>query len=856
MADSKNKDKDKDSDERSPTFTRALLGRVLAVGIFVVLGTFAVASSMNRGDKTDDQVVSVDEAEAGTDVTEATAETAQPASLVAKPPTKPIVQGKFQATTIPASSNRFATKPVASSPKVPAVNTSFARKPFSTAQSPAKSNASSPSSFGARPTPPPIKPVQANFTPSSQNSSTANNRPPSIRSGFDAFKTKVVKTTNDLADKATATARDTANKSGDAIDRGLGGLNVLAASGPSAKPTPTPKPPLRPSFDRGRLAASPAVKPASSRSFGKPSASERKPAVAFDTSRNLKPVSRQNGSRNTSISRSDSLGGSSSRTSFGASSKGGTSSFGSPVNQKQRNSPSKPVVSASSRPVAPASKPRSFERTANSSSNRPVARTIVAATDSAPISGTVRTSDAPGDRELEGLQAPALTVEKLSPREIQVNREAEFAIVVRNVGRVMAKDVRVFDEVPAGTEFLNSVPEASRSGQRLDWKIGELRPGQEKRITVQLKPTRPGEIGSVAHVTFATQATMRTRVTKPVLEIRHSTKPQALIGDPVVFDVVIENKGDGPATNVIVQEDVPEQLEYADGFRELEYEIGTLMPGQSKRVRLGLKAAQIGRLRNVMFASATGGLRAKHEIDMEVVAPKLVTTTEGATRRFLQRNVTHDFNVENNGTAKATNVELIARLPSGLRYVSANNQGRYDRNSHAVYWSLSELQPSIKAGVSLETMPVEVGKQDIKFEAFADLNQKSNATQPLSVEHLVDVFFDIDDVVDPIEIGSDTSYRIRIVNQGTKTAANVKLQVDFPNGMQPTGVEGNLRNEVRGQQVLFAPISTLPPGDEISVVVRSKGTAAGDHRVSVSLHTDGRQTEVTKEETTRVYADR
>ena len=144
-----------------------------------------------------------------------------------------------------------------------------------------------------------------------------------------------------------------------------------------------------------------------------------------------------------------------------------------------------------------------------------------------------QTSDAPGDRELEGVQAPALTVEKLSPREIQVNREAEFAIVVRNVGRVMARDVRVFDEIPAGTEFLTSVPKPNRTGQRLDWKIGELRPGQEKRITVQLKPTRPGEIGSVAHVTFATQATMRTRVTKPILEIRHSSRPQALIGDPV-----------------------------------------------------------------------------------------------------------------------------------------------------------------------------------------------------------------------------------------------------------------------------------------------------------------------------------
>lgn len=821
MADSTKQDKD--SGDRSPTFNRALLGRILAVGLFVVLGTFAVATTMKRFGSTDDQVATLED---GVDATKSAID-----SAAAKPPAIPVVKGQFKTVASPRSNNGFGAKSPSfgqkvAAPKVPAVNASFGAKPFSRTQSSASTNTQVRPAISSRL--PAIKPVKSTIMPVAAAKPVTRAQSPSVQSGFDAFKTKVAKTTSDLADAASETVRDTANKTGNAIGRGLNGFGVGNSTSVPSKPAI--KTPTTSSFNRGSFASSPA----------------QKPVASFDTSRNLKPVSRQ-GSSDTSRASSTS-GTSSSRSPFG-------SSFNR--SNSKPSTPSRPVVSAPSRPVAPVSKPRSFERnTRSGSGSRSTTASSVGSASAASVSVAARTSDAPGDRELEGVQAPALTVEKVSPREIQVNREAEFAIIVRNVGRVMAQDVRVFDEIPAGTEFLNAAPKANRSGQRLDWKIGELRPGQEKRIAVQLKPTRPGEIGSVAHVTFATQATMRTRVTKPVLEIRHSARPQALIGDPVVFDVIVENKGDGPATNVIVQEDVPEQLEYADGYRELEYEIGTLQPGQSKRVQLGLKAAQIGRLRNVMFASASGGLRAKHEIDMEVIAPKLVTSTDGATRRFLQRNVEHQLNVENSGTAKATNVELVARLPSGLRFVTANNQGRYDQNSHAVYWSLAELQPSIKAAVTLETRPVDVGKQDIKFEAFADLNQKSNSTQPLSVEHLVDVFFDIDDVVDPIEIGSDTSYRIRVVNQGTKTATNVKLAVDFPNGLQPTGVEGNLRNDIRGQQVLFAPISTMSPGDEISVIVRGKGTAAGDHRVSVNLQTDGRQTEVTKEETTRVYADR
>jgi len=458
---------------------------------------------------------------------------------------------------------------------------------------------------------------------------------------------------------------------------------------------------------------------------------------------------------------------------------------------------------------------------------------------------------------LEGVQAPSLTIEKIAPREIQVNQSADFQIVVRNAGQVTANDVQVFDMIPTGTEYVSAVPQPTRAGARdLRWNLGEMRPGQEKRIKIQLKPVSPGEIGSVAHVTFASQASMRTLVTKPVLEIRQTAQSKVLIGDNVVLDVTVENKGDGPAKKVMIQEDVPPQLEFSDGYRELEYEIGTLAPGQSKRVRLSLRAAEIGRLKNVLVATADGGLTAQHALDMEVIAPQLVATGNGPRRKFLKREATHQFSVENKGTADATNVELIARLPGGLKFLNANNRGKYDPNTHAVYWSLAELTPNVVGTVELTTLPVESGEQKINFEAMADLDQKSQTAQALLVEHLIDVFFDIDDVVDPIEIGSPTSYRIRVINQGTKTATNVRIQIDFPNGIQPISVDGNLPNEIRSQQILFAPITSMNPNDEIKLVVNGKGIGQGDHRVVVRLLTDGRTTPVSKEETTRVYDDR
>ena len=469
-----------------------------------------------------------------------------------------------------------------------------------------------------------------------------------------------------------------------------------------------------------------------------------------------------------------------------------------------------------------------------------------------------RASSAPGERQLDGVQAPSLTIEKVSPREIQVGQDADFEIRVRNVGRVAAESVTVIDRVPAGTEFIGASPEPQRGARSgaLEWQIGTLTPGQEKRIRYQLKPTQPGEIGSVAQVFFAAQASMRTLVTRPVLNIQHDTSPKMLMGDNFVFDVLVENRGDGPANDVIIQEEVPTQLEYEAGFRQLEYEVGTLLPGQKKKLRLALRAGKVGKFRNVMFATGRGGLEASHALDLEVVAPEIHVTSSGPKRRFLQRKATHQFTIENRGTARATNVGLVARLPSGLRYVDADNRGRYDSQSHAVYWKMPELTDGVAGTVEVTTVPINVGQQNIKFEADADLKLFASAEQELLVKHLVDVFFEIDDVIDPIEVGSQTSYRMRVVNQGTKAASNVQLKLDFPQGLEPEQAEGNLRHQIQGQQVIFEPISSLPPGQEVNLSVRATGKSPGDLRVVANIRADGREVVISKEETTRVYSDR
>jgi hypothetical protein len=56
-------------------------------------------------------------------------------------------------------------------------------------------------------------------------------------------------------------------------------------------------------------------------------------------------------------------------------------------------------------------------------------------------------------------------------------------------------------------------------------------------------------------------------------------------------------------------------------------------------------------------------------------------------------------------------------------------------------------------------------------------------------------------------------------------------------------------------RVVFSPLQKLAPKADTTYQLKVQAHAKGDHRIRVQLQTDEMQTPVTKEESTRVYAD-
>ncbi|HEY1598895.1 MAG TPA: hypothetical protein VGG64_04790 [Pirellulales bacterium] len=461
----------------------------------------------------------------------------------------------------------------------------------------------------------------------------------------------------------------------------------------------------------------------------------------------------------------------------------------------------------------------------------------------------------PGGKHLEGQQTPHLTVEKIAPPEIQVGKPAVFVLKVRNTGQVAAAHVEVHDQVPKGTQLMSTTPRAAEpnSGEVV-WSLGALKPGEEISVELELMPVAEGEVGSVATVHFAAESSVRTMVTKPVLMLDVKAAHEVLLGEDLKMAIKLTNTGTGAATGVLIREAVPDLLQHPAGT-EVEYDIGTLKPGESRELDLVMHAVKAGRVQNMLSAIGEGSLRVDQQADLEVIAPALALKMEGPGRRYLDRQATYTVSVSNPGTAPAKEISLITHLPAGLKFVEANNAGQYDPRTRAVQWLLDELPANETGSVTLTTVPIEIGEQLVRIESTAERGLSAQEEKKILVEGVAAINFEVVDVADPIEVGGETAYEVRVVNQGTKTATNVQVVALLPEELKPIGGEGPARYTIDGQRVLFEPLAQLAPKADTTYRVKAQGRGPGDVRVRVQIITEEIRKPVTKEESTRVYAD-
>lgn len=451
-------------------------------------------------------------------------------------------------------------------------------------------------------------------------------------------------------------------------------------------------------------------------------------------------------------------------------------------------------------------------------------------------------------------QEQAVSLEWVGPTSAKIHQPADYNLVVRNICASQVQQVLVRVKVPSGMNILATEPKAVSESNLLVWELGTLAPRQEKTLQMRLQAETRGEAMPQAWVTFTGSSSLRIKIREPKLVLKAQATDKVLLGDAATIVLTVTNPGDGSAEQVKVHAELGDGLEHKSGKR-VDFVVGTLAPGESRSATLVCGTKSVGQHLCEGSAEAEGGLTAKKTATVSVLTPRLDLLASGPAIRYLERRAVYTFRAVNPGDAPATNVTLTDVVPEGFKFLAASDNGQHDANNRSVSWFLGEIAPGQAKEVRLELLPIALGDQKQQAVAQAARGLKAQSEVKTRVEGLSAILTEVVDTDDPIEVGAETIYEVRISNTGSKAETELKLVCTIPDKMEFKKAQGPAHFHAEGKQVIFDALPKLAPRADALFRIAVKGVSPGDVRFKVEVTSASLTEPIIRMESTRIYAD-
>jgi hypothetical protein len=448
----------------------------------------------------------------------------------------------------------------------------------------------------------------------------------------------------------------------------------------------------------------------------------------------------------------------------------------------------------------------------------------------------------------------AVSLEWVGPTTLKVGAPAEYTVVARNMCTIPLHKVVVQVKVPGGAKVAGTEPKAHGTDSVLMWDLGTLAPRQETPVKLRFVPPTRGEMVCQAWVTFTGSTALKVQVREPKLEVAVRAPEKVTIGDPLTVVAAVSNPGDHAADGVKVAVALGAGLEKSPGAKQV-VEIGTLAAGETREVKVPCVARTAGAHKCDITADGDIGLKAVGAATILVVQPKLELEVAGPKLRYLDRKAIYTVKVTNPGDAAATEVVVSHVVPTGFKFAAADAGGKFDPASHSIRWAVGEVGPGQAKELKCELVASGTGDFTLAVAAAGARGVKAEKAVATRVEGLSALGMEVADSDDPVEVGADTTYEIRVANTGSKDETDVKVVCTIPPQMKFKAADGPGRFEMTGAEVVFDPVKRLPAHGDVIYKVTCTAMTKGDARFKATLTAGGLTEPVTRQESTRVYSE-
>ncbi len=207
--------------------------------------------------------------------------------------------------------------------------------------------------------------------------------------------------------------------------------------------------------------------------------------------------------------------------------------------------------------------------------------------------------------------------------------------------------------------------------------------------------------------------------------------------------------------------------------------------------------------------------------------------------------------VRNTGNTAEEAATLTLSVPDGVSPVSAS-QGGVVRDG-VIRWDRVAV-PAAGAVQYCATFTT-TGPAELHFASSVSspVSPRTESTCSSKVVGIPAILLEVIDTEDPIEVGAQVIYEIKVTNQGTATGSNIRLTCTLPPSQEFVSASGATAAAHSGQTVTLDPLPSLAPKAVATWNVVIRATQADDARFGVELRSDQFERPINETEATRQY---
>lgn len=405
------------------------------------------------------------------------------------------------------------------------------------------------------------------------------------------------------------------------------------------------------------------------------------------------------------------------------------------------------------------------------------------------------------------------------------------------------------------TKTKDSADHGTKDSVKTSWNLGTLNPAESRVIKVQGIAAKEGSFDTCFWATSQPVFCQTIQVVKPDLEIvqnivdeKGNDRNVFFACEPIIINYIVSNPGTGDLTDVNAMVDMPE------GFTTVtdntsSVAIGNLKSGESKEFSVSLQPSQTGNF-SISGTAKSDALTAQTRTEsVEIVKPELSIRADAPRETYFGREVTYQVTVTNNSEVPA--IDTVVTLPLDVENRRFTNSGQLI-DGDAQSFSLGTLDGGESKSFSISFDPTAPATFATTVSADAYCAEAVTTDIKTVVAGIPALQIYVVDEQDPVKVGEETFYELKITNEGTAKDTKINVKGTLPKSLTFVSSEGESDITANGSELTFGTIDALEPGESVAWMIKVKGASAGQEVFKVDLNSENR-TQLRSSEPTTVF---